>query len=225
MPLKIWGSQITAHFFNRDAWADFELIAILLLAASKFLFGDIMEQHVWFAFIGGSICILYILLRIRRSPSLIRRWGFSGENLRESLTVALPVTLIATAVAVIYGILSGTALWRWNMPLLLLLYPAWGVVQQYLLVVLTAGNLDRITRGRWPRFFIILPTALLFALVHIPVPVLMGAAFLMGCFTTTLYLRYRDIWGPGIFHGIFATALYYFVLGQDPLQGFLQIGS
>lgn len=225
MPLKIWGSRITAHFFNRDAWANIELAAVLLLAASKFVFGDVMEQHVWFALIGGSICILYILLRIRYSPGLIRTWGFSGENLRSSLNFAIPVTLVATAGAVFYGVMSGTALWRWNMSLLLLLYPAWGVVQQYLLVVLTAGNVDRITRGRWPRFFIILPTALLFALVHIPVPVLMGAAFFMGCFTTTLFLHYRDIWGPGIFHGIVATALYYFVLGQDPLQGFLQTGS
>jgi hypothetical protein len=221
--LKIWGSRITAQFFNRDAWTNFELIAVVLLAASKFVFGDAMQQHVWFAIIGGSICILYILLRIRGNPALLRSWGFSGENLRASLRIVLPVTLTATAGAVIYGVLSGTALWKWNIPLLLLLYPAWGVVQQYLLVVLTAGNLDRITRGRWPRFFIILPTAVLFSLVHIPVPILMIATFFMGGFTTTLFLRHRDIWGPGLFHGIFATALYYFVLGQDPLQGFLPL--
>ncbi|MDY7028561.1 MAG: CPBP family intramembrane glutamic endopeptidase [Spirochaetota bacterium] len=91
-------------------------------------------------------------------------------------------------------------------------------MKQYLLVVLTAGNPDRISRGRWPRFFIILPTATLFTLVHIPVPVLMIAKFFMGGFITTLFLRYRDIWGPGLFHGIFAMAIPSSVLSENLLE-------
>jgi hypothetical protein len=219
---KLWGNRIAEHFFNRDVWVNFELGAVLVLAAGKFVVGDALGQHVLFALAGGGLWIFYILARIHSKPELIHTWGFSSQNLRESMRVVLPVTIAAVAAAVSYGWVSGSALFHWHMGILFLLYPLWGVVQQFLLVVLVAGNVDRITRGTFPRFFIILPTAVLFSLVHIPVPTLMFVTFFMGCFTTTLFLRYRNVWALGIFHGLLATALYYFVLGQDPLQGIIR---
>jgi hypothetical protein len=218
---RFWRGEITRQFFHRDVWANFELAAVLVLAAGKFVFGDLLGQHVWFAVGAGALCIGYILHRLRTTPGLTEQWGFSKVNLGSSLLIVLPVSLGAVAAVVGYGLASGTALLHWHIIPVVLLYPAWGVVQQFLLVVLVAGNLDRISRGRLPRLFIVLPTALLFALVHIPVPLLMGATALMGVFTTSLFLRYRNVWPLGLFHGLVATALYYFVLGEDPLRGFL----
>jgi hypothetical protein len=222
---RLWGNRIAEHFFNRDVWVNFELAAVLVLAAGKFIVGDALEQHILLALVGGGLWIFYILARIRSKPELLHIWGFSSQNLRESMRVVLPVTIAAVAAAIAYGYLSGSAFVHWHMILLFLLYPLWGTVQQFILVVLVAGNLDRITRSTFPRFFIILPTAVFFSLVHIPVPTLMIVTFFMGCFTTTLFLRYRNVWVLGIFHGLFATALYYFVLGQDPLRGFLQFSQ
>ncbi len=214
--------RISRQFFHRDVWANFELIAVLVLAAGKFVIGDVLGAHVWFAAVAGALCILYIIARLRTTPGLFETWGFSGKNLRPSLTVVLPVTIAGVGAALWYGMASGTAVFHWHILPVAILYPAWGLVQQFLLVVLVAGNLDRITRGHLPPAFLILPTGVLFALVHIPVPTLMAVTFAMGCFTTTVFLRYRIIWGLGLFHGLVATAVYYWVLGQDPLRGFLQ---
>ncbi|HKK65564.1 MAG TPA: CPBP family intramembrane glutamic endopeptidase [Clostridia bacterium] len=216
------GGPISAQFFNRDIWANFEVAAVLLSAAGKFIFIDWLRQDMWFALAAGGAWLAYIAVRIRRQPHLIHAWGFSSKNLKSTALIVTPVTAAAVAGAVLYGLLSGQALLHWHMWIVLLLYPAWGVVQQFLLVVLVAGNLDRMSRGRLPRLLIVLPTALLFGVVHIPVPILMGITFFMGCFTTAMFLRYRSVWALGVFHGLLATALYYFVLGQDPLNGFLQ---
>lgn len=221
----IIGGRISDQFFNRDIWANFEVAAVLVSAAGKFVFIDWLKQDVWFALVAGGAWIGYIIARIRRQPGLIHSWGFSSKNLWQSAVLVTPVTLAAMAGAVVYGITSGQALLHWHMGVIFLLYPAWGVIQQFLLVVLVAGNLDRMSRGRLPRLLIVLPTALLFAIVHIPVPTLMVITFFMGCFTSAMYLRYRSVWALGVFHGLFATALYFFVLGQDPLQGFLQIAA
>lgn len=219
------GGRISAQFFNRDIWANFEVAAVLLSAAGKFIFIDWLQQDMWFALAAGGAWVYYIIARIRRSPHLIHSWGFSSYNLKPTFLIVMPITAAAVGAAVLYGFLSGTVLLHWHMGVIFLLYPAWGVVQQFLLVVLVAGNLDRMSRGKFPRLLIVLPTAVLFSIVHIPVPLLMGVTFFMGCFTSAMYLRYRSVWALGVFHGLFATALYFFVMGQDPLQGFLQAAA
>ena len=218
----IIGERVASEFFNRDIWANFEVAAVLLSAAGKFIFIDWLQQDMWFALAAGGAWIYYIVARIRRRPELIHSWGFSSKNLKKTFLIVMPVTAAAVAGAAIYGFVSGALLLHWHMWIIFLLYPAWGVIQQFLLVVLVAGNLDRMSRGKFPRLLIVMPTAVLFAIVHIPVPLLMAVTFFMGIFTTTMYLRYRSVWALGVFHGLFATALYFFVMGQDPLQGFLQ---
>ena len=222
MALKIWGSRMTAEFFNRDSWVNFELTAVLLSAAGKFVVGDVFGQKIWFAIAAGILWLSYIAARIRSRPELVEIWGLSSVNIGRSLKLVLPVTAAACAAAILYGLSSEIASIDWHMALLFLLYPLWGTVQQFLLVVLVAGNIDRLSRGRFPRLFIILPTAVLFSLVHYPEATLMIITFFMGCFTTAVFLKYRSIWAIGLFHGLFATVLYYFVLGEDPLRIFLQ---
>lgn len=218
----IIGGRISTEFFNRDIWGNFEVAMVLLSAAGKFIFIDWLQQDMWFALAAGGAWVSYIVARIRRRPQLVHSWGFSSVNLKRTFQIVLPVTFLAVGAALVYGLLSGAALFHWHMGVIFLLYPAWGVVQQFLLVVLVAGNLDRMSRGKFPRLLIVLPTAVLFSIVHIPVPLLMVVTFFMGMFTTSMYLRYRSVWALGVFHGLLATALYFFVMGQDPLQGFLQ---
>ena len=221
MKERFWGGGVSSRFFYRDRWANFELAAVLVLAAGKFVIGDLLGLHVWFAVAAGILGIVYIASRLRHTPGLIESWGFSRSNLKVTFAIVIPITALAVAAALWYGLASGKAIFHWHMIPVLLLYPAWGTGQQFLLVVLVAGNLDRITRGHLSRFFVVLCTALLFSLLHIPVPTLMLITFFMGGFTTALFLRYRSIWALGLFHGLFATGIYYFVLGEDPLRGFL----
>ena len=44
----------------------------------------------------------------------------------------------------------------------------------------------------------------------------MAATFLLGLAFAPLYLRYRNVWPLGLYHGWLGTLLYYQVLGEDP---------
>jgi hypothetical protein len=102
---------------------------------------------------------------------------------------------------------------HWHMALIFPLYCAWGLVQQFLIVALVAGNLRK--HSRIPQRWIVLLTALVFAVAHAASVPLIIAAFFLAVVTTTVYFRTRNIWALGLFHGVFATGLYSFALGQD----------
>jgi membrane protease YdiL (CAAX protease family) len=89
----------------------------------------------------------------------------------------------------------------------------WGLVQQFLIVALLAGNLRK--HSRIPQRWIVLLTALVFALAHAASVPLAVAAFFLAAVTTTIYFRTRNMWALGLFHGLFATGLYFLALGQD----------
>jgi hypothetical protein len=45
-------------------------------------------------------------------------------------------------------------------------------------------------------------------------PLVLGA-FVLALMTTTVYLRAGNLWAAGLFHGWYATGLYYCVLRED----------
>jgi membrane protease YdiL (CAAX protease family) len=97
-----------------------------------------------------------------------------------------------------------------------MLYPPWGVVQQFLVVALIAENLVAMGRGRIGEPLAVVLTACGFAAIHVHDYRLVGATFLLGLVTTSVYFRTKNVWVPGILHGWFATLVYYLVLGEDP---------
>jgi uncharacterized protein len=92
------------------------------------------------------------------------------------------------------------------------LYPIWGIAQQFLVLSLFAHNLDRIG---WPRRRVLLIAALGFACVHITNPPLVGATLVLGTWCTLLFFRHRNLWPLGIAHGVLGALFYRWVLGVD----------
>lgn len=79
---------------------------------------------------------------------------------------------------------------------------------------LYAGNLADMDT-KISKLFIIISTALLFGLIHYPFTLLMIGTFFLALFYTYTFLRFRNLYVLGFFHGWLGAFFYYLVLGRD----------
>jgi hypothetical protein len=114
-----------------------------------------------------------------------------------------------------YGLANGRILWQGHILFLLLLYPLWGILQQFLVQALGVANLMTL----FPKqgLMVAMPVGIvLFAFIHYPNGLLMLATGLMAGFFIPCYLRDRNLWPLGLYHGWLGTFFYLWVLGKDP---------
>ena len=83
-------------------------------------------------------------------------------------------------------------------------YLIWAVIQQYLQQCFFFARIERFTQSGILAGFI---AAMLFALVHLPNPVLTPVTFIGGWILSDLYRRYRSVLPLGIVHGMVGLAL------------------
>ncbi len=195
----------------------FELVAIIVTAAGKFILGDLLGLGLYYVVLACAFWIGYVLLRVRWHRSVLVRWGFTRHGVFAGLKLVGPVAAVSLTSFVIYGLVTGGAVVNLEFVLLLLLYPIWGTIQQFMVVALLADNVAALSRERVPEWAAILLAAVLFAMVHLPEYPLVAATFVLGLVTTTTFFRTRSIWISGLFHGWYATVFYHFVMGENPL--------
>ena len=99
---------------------------------------------------------------------------------------------------------------------LFLLYPIWGVVQQLLVQGMVAANLSDAPGGLGSPYAVTPIAAVLFGAVHVPNWKLTAATFAMGLAFTPLYLRHRNLWPLGLYHGWLGALFYVWVLDRNP---------
>jgi hypothetical protein len=193
--------------------------AVIVTGIAHLVLTTWLDRQLLFILAAGASWITFVAIRAYRDPTAPREWGFTREGFGRSLRLLLPFALLALLATAGYGPLAGTLLISWRLVLLLALYPAWGLVQQFLLVGLLAGALRR--QGRLPDGVIVAVTSLLFAAVHLPSIPLVIVAGLMGAITTSVYFQAGNLFALGLFHGWVASLAYFFVLGIDPLAALL----
>jgi membrane protease YdiL (CAAX protease family) len=127
--------------------------------------------------------------------------GLGRKGLRESLWV-VGVALLLSAAAIF--IASRThALHRLHGPTPIYLhgwgYIVWSIMQQFLLQSYFLLRLLRLLPGKAAP---ILAATGIFALAHLPNPILTPITFIWGVIACLLFLRYRNIYALGLAHGI-----------------------
>ncbi len=199
-----------------------EIVALVLTGFGKFVVSDGLGFKLPFIVAACMFWAGYVLLRARTDPGRLAAWGFTGAGIGESTRRLAPFAAAGAIACLLYGLWSGRMLLHWHMLPLLLLYPAWGLVQQFLIVSLLAGNLrDGLGVGeRWA----VATTAVAFAAVHLPSPALVLTTSVMAVITTSTWFRVRNLYPLGVFHGWMATLIYYLVLGEDPWLQFIAHG-
>lgn len=158
----------------------------------------------------------FVVVTATRRPAVVRDWGFRRDNVgpafRVSAAVFVPVMILMAGIA---GT-RGTLVMSVSLLLTLLLYPAWGLVQQYLVQALLVSNLAK-GPFRHHQLWLIAAGGALFSLVHVGNALLMLATAIVGATFVWLYLRYRNLWPLGVFHGWLAALFYMWILERDKL--------
>jgi uncharacterized protein len=157
----------------------------------------------------------YVAVRTLQDRTVLREWGFRIDNLRPA-TAASAVIFAALALGLAgYGALAGTLHGSPHLALELLLYPVWGVIQQFLTLALVVANLQRIPALRKRSGVLVFLGAGLFGAVHLYDLRLAGGTFAMELVMIPLYLAYRNLWPLGVLHGWAGTLFYLWVLNED----------
>jgi membrane protease YdiL (CAAX protease family) len=142
--------------------------------------------------------ILIITLLRRDRPKTL---GLTGQNFLSSLWIV--------GVAALLAVISMAVAWRLHtlrfhfeqIPFNFRFtgYAVWALVQQFLLQDFFLLRLLRLVRTRW---LAVVLAALLFALAHIPNPLLVTLTLVWGLAACVLFLRYRNLYTLGIAHAI-----------------------
>ena len=164
------------------------------------------------------ICLFWLTFvykRYRDDHSVLEHWGIQKQHFKQSFLFLLPFAILFITGIGIYGYSSRTYILNWHLIPIFLLYPVWGLIQQFMMTALISGNLKAIGNNGFKNYQIILLTSLLFSLVHYPSEFLMIFTFFMQCIFVATFLRWKNLWPLGLFHGWIATLLLFFVMGRD----------
>lgn len=198
-----------------DKWRWIEIGAVVLTGIMKYIFMDWLELRVFYIVVACLFWIAFIYFRYRRNGLILKQWGFRKKNFKKSFSFLTPFALALIAGVVWYGIKYNATFLNRNVIPIILFYPAWGIVQQFLILALVAGNLYAIQTVRLSRLQIILLVSLVFSLVHYPSFPLVVFTFFMELLFGLAYFKWRNLWSLGVYHGWVASLVLYFVLGRD----------
>lgn len=156
-----------------------------------------------------------INVRAGESPHEI---GFRVDNLRAAARLVLPATLLLALPIVAASAALHAPVRVRTLALGLLVYPLWGLAQQYALQAVVYRRVRAAGAGAWSA-----PVAsALFAVVHVPNPGLVLLTFVGGCVWCELYRRVPNLFVLGVSHGFVATLV--LTLLPAGLTGGLRIG-
>jgi membrane protease YdiL (CAAX protease family) len=202
-----------------------EIAAVLLTGMGKFVFVDGLGAKLPFivaAILGWGA---YVYLRHHRQPGILAYWGFRTDSFRRSFLQLLPLATAAVLLFAGVGYATGKWVLSWHLLPVLLLYPVWGVIQQFLVVGLVAGNLHDYAGRRLPPVAVTGSTAVLFSAVHWRARLLVAGTFVLAVVYVVVYLRRRNLWALGLYHGWLGGFFYFLVLGRDPWQEVFAAGT
>lgn len=203
---------------EESSFARWELPAVLLTGVAHLFFEEVLEAKALFIALAVAFWGTYVAVRVRRQPQVLALWGFRRDGIEISLRAATVVFVVAAGGMALAAVLRGTLTANPHMLPLLVVYPLWGWVQHFLLQALVARNLVHILHSPWAVTPI---AAIFFGLIHWPDEVLMVATFLLALCFTPIYLRWRNLWPLGIYHGWLGVLAYYWILRRDPWQELL----
>jgi hypothetical protein len=167
-------------------------------------------------FIAGA-CLFWAAFVIvaRQRPGIFRTWGFRADNLARASVLPAVVFVVVAGAFAIYAHFRG----HLHMPLhalpLFLLYPLWGIIQQFLALSIVVNNLEQIAVLEHRPALVVLIAAVIFGAVHADDLRLAAGTFALELVIVPLYLRDRNIWPLGVLHGWVGGLFYLWVLNRD----------
>ena len=192
-----------------------EISAVVLTGFLKFILMDWLGLRLPYILAASLFWSVYVFRTYKFNPERLKYWGFQSAFLKSSFQALFPFALVFIFLITAYGLLIGAGFFNWHIVPILLLYPAWGIIQQFMMVGLVARNLKSLTGVQLTDSQVILFTSFLFALVHYPSLPLMGYAFILEVLFIWIYLKRPNLWSLGLYHGWISALFIFFVLKRD----------
>lgn len=153
----------------------------------------------------------YVGYRERTEPGYLADSGFTGEHAGRAWRDATLVSLGALGGMALVGAARGTLDTNGLLVPLLVLYPAWGLTQQFLVQRMLTRNL---ADAGLPPAIITPISAVTFGSVHVPNWDLTATTTFIGAAFTHLYQRDENLWPLGVYHGALGAFVYVWVLDR-----------
>ncbi len=196
---------------------DWVALAATAVTIAIHLVLTVINEGPYVLFITGA-CLFwagFVAVRAWQDRRIFRDWGFRADNLLLAAVMPAILFVVAAGGMAVYALVQGT----FSFPLytlpLLLLYPVWGVIQQFLALSVVVGNLERLRSLGRRKVLLVLLGAALFGLIHAYDMRLVVGTFFLELATIPLFLRYRNVWPLGVLHGWLGGLFYLWVLNRD----------
>lgn len=191
-----------------------EIAAVVLTGTGKFLFMDFLQWRLPFIIIAIVAWTFYVFYQKKRHPGILRYWGFRTDTFLPVVKMLLPFAAGSVLMCFIVGYFLDTIILSWHIVPILILYPLWGVIQQFLVISLVGGNLKDMKGIALSNVVIIFLTALLFGLLHYPFYWLILGTFVLALLYGYVYLKVKNVYAMGLFHGWLGALFFYTVVGE-----------
>ncbi|WP_412561599.1 type II CAAX prenyl endopeptidase Rce1 family protein [Winogradskyella sp. MIT101101] len=193
-----------------------EILGVVLTGIGKFVFMDYLNWRLPYVAVAILAWSFYVYYRYSKDKNVLTDWGFRRDTFIPVLRMMLPFAIVSLLAFFVIGYVQGTINLTWHIIPLLITYPIWGSIQQFLTIGLLVGNLKDFRKVKLNKSFIILVTAVFFSIVHYPSVWLMLGTFVLALVYGYIYLKAKNIFVLGLFHGWLGALFYYTVVNQDP---------
>jgi len=197
--------QLAATTTSRTlALAEIVSVALSCLIA-EWVFLSFLSRYRWLVIVPLLLAVAFMVLSQSAYGESARDLGFRSDNLVHSLRLLIWPTLIAVIIIFVVGwYLTGPpSLPRLLRPRLLVV-PAWALFQQYAL----QGFINRRAQVAFGKGVVsVLLVAVVFALLHLPNPVLSILTLLGGLIWAAVYQREANLFALAASHTVASISL------------------
>jgi uncharacterized protein len=158
---------------------------------------------------------LFVIVRAWQDENAFRQWGFRTQDLLPAAAASAVVFCVGALAMAMIAAYQRHLDFPLHTLVLFLVYPIWGVIQQFLALGIVVSNLERTDASRRRLPLIVLGSAALFGLMHIYDWRLAAATFLFELAVIPLYLKYGNLWPLGILQGWLGALFYLWILRED----------
>lgn len=190
-----------------------EVLLVVMTGGFHILCETVFSAKLPFIVTASLAWLAYVVIRCRENPAVLKVWGIRTDNLSASLRLVLPFLLVSVLAVTAYAAIQHTFSLPLHFLVIALIYPVWGVVQQFLIQAMITRNLNDLG---WSRPVVLILSAVLFGIVHWPDPMLMGLTCVSGIAWSFIYLKVPNLISLGVCHGFLGALVYYLVLNRDP---------
>ena len=212
---------IMAAHISRKALAAWEITSVVVsaLIAEWFILAFFGPAARWMVLAPASLALVLMICSHRAYGEDAKQLGFRFDNLLAALRLLLLPTVSAVVVILVVAWFTSGRLTPKPLNARLLLLPMWALFQQYALqsyinrraqIVLGQGTLS------------ILLVALIFALLHLPNPLLTLLTLVGGVIWAYVYQRQPNVFALAVSHSVASAAVGLFV-PVDAVHG-LRVG-